>query len=166
MAIAALSDAEFARLGQVARLRARGLHHVEWSDLLHDAVQRTLDGTRRWPLSVPFPVFLREVIRSLASEARRVQLRLVPAGDAAEGILADIATEAADPEQVAIGRDLLAALEALFTGDDVGLGIVRCLGDGLSPTEIKTRLGLDSTSYESARRRIRRRIAGAPEVFL
>lgn len=166
MAIAALSDADFARLGQVARLRARGLHHLEWSDLLHDAVQRTLDGTRRWPLGVPFPIFLREVIRSLASEARRVQVRLLPASDATEEILANTASEAADPEQVAIGRDLLGTLEGLFLSDPVGLGIVRGLGEGLSPADMQSRLGIDSTTYESARRRIRRRIAGAPEVFL
>jgi len=166
MAISALTDADFARLGQVSRLRARGLHQLEWSDLLHQAVERALDGSRRWPFAVPFPVFLREVIRSLASEARRVQNRMISGDGVSEALLTGLATDEPDPEEVAIGRDMFAALERLFAGDDVALGILRGLVDELSPAEIQTRLKIDQTHYDSARRRIRRRIAGTPEIFL
>src|SRR4051794_33212894 len=74
LAIATLGNADLARLARVAKLRAQGLRDTDWEDLLHEAVRRVLDGSRRWPTGIAFPVFLREVIRSLASEARRRML--------------------------------------------------------------------------------------------
>lgn len=168
MAVASLTEADLARLAVSARLRARGLLHVDWQDLLHDAVQRALDGTRRWPAGVPFAVFLREVIRSLASEAWRLQAR--ERSHRADGLgadaLANVPDHASDPEETALARDLAALLERLFEGDRVALGILASVAEGLSPAEIQVRLKIGPTEYDSARRRIRRRIAAAPEMFL
>ena len=63
-----LTDADLGRLEQIARLRAIGLHDVEWRDLLHEAVTRMLEGTRQWPKDVGLVVFLRQTMRSIASE--------------------------------------------------------------------------------------------------
>jgi RNA polymerase sigma-70 factor (ECF subfamily) len=164
MAVAALTEADFARLGQIARLRARGLERIGWEDLLHEAVERALDGTRRWPSAVPFVVFMREVMRSIASAARRVQAREV-SGSAADDAIASLPAPAAGPELEAIGHDLLTSLERLFADDDTALGVVRGLTDGLAPGEIQDRLRIDQTTYDSTRRRIRRKIAAAPEMF-
>ncbi|NLR73471.1 hypothetical protein HGI47_21660 [Novosphingobium sp. ERN07] len=164
MAVAALTEADFARLGQIARLRARGLERLGWDDLLHEAVERTLDGRRRWPSSVPFVVFMREVIRSIASEARRVQVWEV-SGSAADDAIAAMPAPAADPELEAIGRDLLTSIEQLFVNDDTALGVIHGLIDELAPSEIQDRLGIDQTTYDSTRRRIRRKIAAAQEMF-
>lgn len=165
MAISALTEAELARLGQVARLRARGLD-LDWQDLLHEAIERTLDGSRRWPPAIPFSLFLREVIRSLASDSWRVQKRRAAVGcHVPDEALAKVAAEGESPEEAAIGRDLLAAVERLFDGDAVALGLLGGLYEGFSPTEIQGQLGIDMTTYDSTRRRIRRRIAAKPEIF-
>ena len=168
LAVAALTDADLVRLGLSARLRARGLVQVEWRDLLHDAIQRALDGTRRWPPSLPFAFFLREVIRSLASEAWRVQAaeRSRHVEGSAELHLANLPNQGGNPEQAAVARDLASSLKRLFDGDRAALGILAGLTEGLSPAEIQARLEIGQTDYDSARRRIRRRIAAAPEMFL
>lgn len=168
LAVAALTEADLARLGVSARLRARGLLQVEWRDLLHEAIQRALDGTRRWPLGLPLSLFLREVIRSLASEAWRVQSAersRLPEGPP-ETALANVAWRGSDPEQMAVARDLAQSLEKLFEDDTIALGILAGLSEGNSPAEIQARLDIGQTDYDSARRRIRRRIAAAPETFL
>ena len=161
-----MGEADYARLAKVAKLRARGLSQVEWQDLLHDAVRRALDGTRRWPADIPFPLFLREVIRSLASEAWRLQARERQLRtDAPVEEILDNAAGPDDPEQSALDQDLIARFEKLFAGDNVALEILTCLAEGLTPGEILIRLNIAQTNYDSARRRIRRRIAAAPEVF-
>lgn len=167
LAVAALGDADFARLGQIARLRARGLVGVDWQDLLHDAVQRAMDGTRRWPSHVPFTVFLREIIRSLASEAWRRQVREKrPAFDAGDDneALHQVPGDLPDPECLAIEQDLVRRVETLFADDMVAFELLKALADELSPKEIQERLGITSVEYDSTRRRIRRKIATSPAI--
>ena len=67
-ALRRLSDEDYERLEKIARLRVIGLHAVAWRELLHDAIERLLDGRRRWPRNVPLVVFLRETMRSIASD--------------------------------------------------------------------------------------------------
>lgn len=169
IAVAALGDADFARLGQIARLRARGLADLEWKDLLNDAIRRVLDGTRRWPRDVPFVMFMREVMRSLASEAWRRQVRAnvaEPESDESDP-LAGLADDRPDPERTAIAHDLVEKLKGQLSGDDVALAIIAGIAEGQSPVELQRAAGLDPIQYESARRRIRRRVAAAPpEMFL
>jgi DNA-directed RNA polymerase specialized sigma24 family protein len=171
LAFAALGAADFVRLGRVAQLRARGLPEVDWRDLLHEAVQRSLDGARRWPLDVPFLVFLAQTIRSVASEAwrRRAIVRLVhsdgAAPDAAD-VLATLPDETADPERQLVARDLVARLEQLFAEDEAALAVLAGLAEGLTPFEIQTRAHLGAIAYDSTRRRMRRLIARAlPETL-
>ena len=61
-ALRQLSDDDLRRLEQLARLRVIGLHAVDWRDLLHEAIARLLDGSRRWPRDVSLVVFLRETM--------------------------------------------------------------------------------------------------------
>ena len=67
-ALRRLSDADLRRLERIARLRAIGLNALDWRDLLNEAFVRLLNGSRRWPHKVKLVVFLRETMRSIASE--------------------------------------------------------------------------------------------------
>ena len=165
LAVAVLGDADFARLGQIARLRARGLVGADWQDLLHDALQRAMDGTRQWPSHVPFTVFLRGIIRSLASEAWRRQVResrhtFHVDDDAIQQVPGDIP----DPERRAIEQDLVRRVETLFADDTVAFELLKALTEELSPVETQERLGITSVEYDSTRRRIRRKIAACPGI--
>src|SRR5258708_12655508 len=71
-AIHALSDADLVRLKALARLWARGLPGgVGWTDVLHEAIARALDGSRKWPPGVPILAFLSGVMRSICDDQWR-----------------------------------------------------------------------------------------------
>lgn len=100
-ALEAMSDYDLLRLRALARLRARGLPGgVAWSDLLHEAVLRALEGTRRWPPGVPLLAFLAGIMRSLCDEQwrrRRRESALPQLEDTMAATLVDTAPEI-DPE--------------------------------------------------------------------
>ena len=57
-----------------------------------------------------------------------------------------------------IAREQLDAIERLFADDVVALRIIAGLIEGLSADQIRSALDLSRTDYNSARRRIRRRL--------
>ena len=60
------------------------------------------------------------------------------------------------PERVLGARQELAHVHRIFADDPVVLGILDGLAEGLEPEAIRLKLGLSSTAYDSARRRMRR----------
>lgn len=166
-ALRRLSDADVRRLEQLARLRAIGLHAVDWRELLHEAIARLLDGTRKWPKQVPLVVFLRETMRSIASvHWRRLERSAVVTGSAmkTDGEMDGSAVEEAldetgEPERRASAAETLERIEDLFGDDDEALCVLAGMASGSSPKEIQEESGMDETRYASTQRRIRRRLA-------
>ena len=163
-----LSDADLRRLERIARLRAVGLHEVEWRDLLHEAVARMLDGARQWPEDVGLVVFLRQTMRSIASEhwsRRRIspvlsEAQLQDPSEEAEGSLLDAVMDpTADPERDAVAAEALAQIEQAFKGDLEALHVLSGMAIGKSPREIQEEEHLDARRYASVQRRIRRTLA-------
>src|SRR5262252_9620803 len=88
-AIQSLSDADLVRLKALARLWTRGLPPcVGWADVLHEAIARALDGSRKWPPGVPILAFLSGIMRSICVDQwrreQRESLLLVRDGGAGE----------------------------------------------------------------------------------
>jgi DNA-directed RNA polymerase specialized sigma24 family protein len=158
-ALAALSDDDLLRLRALARLRARSLPSgIAWSDLLHEAVVRALEGTRRWPPGVPLLAFLAGIMRSLCDEQWRRRLRegrLPQPEDATAATLSGTA-HATDPERLYAAAEALAAVDRLFATDTVALKVVAGLTNGLGAEEIQRHYGLSTIEYDTARRRMRR----------
>jgi RNA polymerase sigma-70 factor (ECF subfamily) len=153
-ALQRLSEADLIRLKRIAQLRARELIDVQWGDLLHEAVARALEGTRRWPPNVPLVVFLAGIMRSLADEhwrQHRSRTRLF----ATEGGK-HVADVAANPEREMIAQQALVALDRMFRGDEDALKVITGLSHGLTAEEIQQAYGMDATRYASTRKRIRR----------
>jgi hypothetical protein len=68
-AIHSLSDADLVRLKALAQLWTRGLPRgLSWSDVLHEAIARALDGSRKWPAGIPILAFLSGVMRSICED--------------------------------------------------------------------------------------------------
>jgi RNA polymerase sigma-70 factor (ECF subfamily) len=160
-ALAVLPLADLLRLQALARLRARGLPPgMAWTDLLHEALVRALDGSRQWPPGVPLLVVLAGVMRSLCDELwrrRRREAAVLAFGTAAaEADAGDIPCPAADQERVLAAAEAVGAVYALFAGDPVALRIIAGLAGGLSAEEIRAAHGLSAVDYDSARRRMRR----------
>jgi RNA polymerase sigma-70 factor (ECF subfamily) len=158
-AIHSLSDADLVRLKALARFWARGLPAaLSWSDVLHEAIARTLDGSRNRPAGIPILAFLSGVMRSICDDHwRRERLEhevLVRHVDletqcGAEGSLTD-------PERMLNAAQRLAAVNQLFAADPIALKIVAGLADGLTATQMCKLYGISQREYDTARKRMRR----------
>lgn len=165
-AVAAMTAADRVRLSHFARLRAAGLKGVDWEDLLHEAIDRALAGSRKWPTSVPFIAFMCGSIRSIASEHWRssgaaqevLESDLAAAGTDDRPVL-DAADEHPGPEREAVAREMLARVFDLFEGDNDAIAVLNGLANGHSPDEIQRANMMSSTKYASTQKKIRRRIS-------
>ncbi len=166
LALKLVNKMDLLRLKTLARLHARGLPpDVTWEDLLQEALTRVLVGTRRPPAGVPLVAFLAGVMRSLKSEHwRRVRGRAAfhdavdvdrPREDSRE---IDLPDPSPDPERLLIAQQELTAIEQLFCDDTMALQIVAGLGEGLSAEEICAAYRISRTDYDSARKRMRRKV--------
>ena len=163
-----LTDADLRRLEGIARMRALGLHEVEWRDLLQEAVVRTLDGARQWPMDVGLVIFLRETMRSIASEhwrRRRIDPIVpdTPLGDSPNDVeatvLGSVVDPTTDPERDAAAAETLARIEQAFEGDLEALHVLRGMALGKSPSELQDEGQMDARRYATTQRRIRRKLA-------
>jgi len=161
-AIEALSETDLVRLKALARLWSRGLPGgLGWTDVLHEAIVRVLDGSRGWPVGVPIVAFLSGVMRSICDDqwrsVRREQKLLVSRDDQdRDGALTDAADELSDPERVAVAVAGLAEIFRLFASDQVALKIIDGLANGLVARDICRAYDISALEYDTARRRMRR----------
>ena len=164
LALNIISRMDFLRLKAIARLHARGLPpDVSWDDLLQEAFTRAIVGSRRKPPDLSMVAFLAGVMRSLRAEHWR-RVRGGPASGEALRIdhqrdlsrAAELRDPASDLEQALLAREQIEAIEALFAGDRVALGILAGLAEGRSAAQIRSALKIPKTDYDSARKRMRR----------
>ncbi|MFH0301875.1 hypothetical protein AAFX91_32665 [Bradyrhizobium sp. 31Argb] len=161
-AIDALSDLELVRLNALARLWSRDLPGgLGWSDILHEAIARVLDGSRPWPPEVPIVAFLSGVMRSICNDhwrrARLEQRLLVSRDDPNQRSWpSDEADEVPVPEQVVAAAQMLANVYRLFEGDPLALKIIAGMADGLAAREICKVYDISELDYDTTRRRMRR----------
>jgi RNA polymerase sigma-70 factor (ECF subfamily) len=137
-------------LVKIARVYAHrttdGPHGHE--DLLSEAFKRVLEGRRKWPRSVEVVPFLRNVMRSIASDWLRD-----PSHD-----------EDVDVDSIGIenhsgeARIDLPKIIAMFSDDPIAQKIIMAMMEGLRGEELREISGLSKTEYESKRRKIRRRL--------
>ena len=169
-ALSRLSDADLRRLERIARFRTIGLNDLDWRDLLHDAVARLLDGSRRWRRDLSLVVFLRETMRSIVSDhwrrrsARRIVLEAeLPRAEDGErsGIVDNAPDLATNPERKVSAAETLASIEAVFRDDPEAMLVIIGMTNGKSPKEIQQEGAMNPTRYATTQRRIRRRLARA-----
>ena len=162
-ALRCLSDADLRRLERIARIRVIGLHAVDWQDLLNEAIVRLLDGSRRWPREVPLVVFLRETMRSIASEYwRRLKAPVVVSDSEADaermtgdGVVDNTADWTTQPERRASAEEILGLIEQKFADDADALQVIDGMVRGKSPRTIQEEACMNATRYASTQRRIR-----------
>jgi DNA-directed RNA polymerase specialized sigma24 family protein len=166
VALKALRKFDLLRLKTIARIHARGLPaDVGWADLLQEAFARVLDGSRQQPEGVPLVAFLAGVMRSLKSEHWRRALRqsrhsetVLPYQEPGSPKDRELSDPSPDAERLLSALQELAAINKLFAGDRVALIIINGLGDGLSAEQIRIQAGISKTDYDSARKRMRRKL--------
>lgn len=155
-----VSKTDLLRLKVIARLHARGLPAgIGWTDLLHEAIVRVLDGSRKPPSGLSMVAFLAGVMRSLKDEHwRRLRRdsRYFPPSAARSAEAAEPRDPAPDPERCLAAAQELAALDRLFADDPAALQVMAGLGQGLSAEEIRKVYAMSPTDYDSTRKRMRR----------
>jgi RNA polymerase sigma-70 factor (ECF subfamily) len=118
-----------------------------YEDLIQEALARVLEGKRAWPRGLPAVVFLRGVMRSIASDW------------APEGI-----DDTADVDGIAWVNHAAAAridaqkMLALFDDDPIAQKIFVAMLEGAKGEELRELSGLTPKDYESKRTKMRRRL--------
>lgn len=157
-AIGSLSQADMLRIKRFGRFQCRRLT-LEWLDLFHEAVMKTLSGKRTWTNGTPFLTHVLGTMRSLASAARK------DPNHAANGDpeAASAATRLIDsaPTDARAARDALDEVRLLLKDDHTAWNVVVLSAKGHSAAEVAERLGLTSDAVRAAHRRARRLIQKA-----
>lgn len=186
-AISGLRTEQLLRLYQQGNYYALGTEFADGKELLGEAVRRALIGTtgnrqagergRPWPKGVDIVGFLMGCMQSIgngshhsvAQKAARVAEALVDEDGETNPLLAKhlafhpgiddelIAKQDAEARQ-AIAEADVAEIEKAFADDQEVLGILEGEKDGLPASELREILELNETQYDTARRRMRRKL--------
>jgi RNA polymerase sigma-70 factor (ECF subfamily) len=136
-------------------------------DLLQEAFQRALDGTRQCARTLDIVHFLAGVMRSIASDwrkarKRRPEMNLVTQTGALREVVLQVRDNSPVAEEVlAVNEEagrLQAAIFALFVDDALAQRLLEGIMDGLAGAQLRSLTGLSETEFASKRRLIRRRV--------
>lgn len=187
-AVARLRPEEILRLKKRAALQIWGTEYTDPLELLGEAVRRAMIATdpnkqedergRPWPMErVELPAFLSMSIDSIADASReslyqtetdRLEALAGDEGDVGTVLHSagfstpDTVEQAIDLEEIQARQAAAKAdaefIERHFAGDQAVLAIIEGEKEEMSPREVQALFGLDETTYDSARRRLRRRV--------
>lgn len=152
--LAGLRPADAVRLVRLAQNWVRRAPRRSAEDLLNEVFDRMLAGRRRWPVDVPLPDFVSGVMRSIVGEWWRE--------DAAEPLAGDIGWEReADDPGAHPDRDLPDMLDRMVASlhdDDEARSLLVHMRAGTRRAEAAMAMGVDLKTYDTARRRMTRRL--------
>lgn len=148
-----LRQADLIRLAALARVWVCGLDRRDAADLLNEALSRVLSGQRPWPADLRLPVFLSQVMRSVASQWLREDVREPLVFD--EEGAPEVSESAKDGEI----DDLIARMRATLADDPPAQGVLEHILLQTSREQARRLLKLDATGYDTARRRMIRTLS-------
>jgi DNA-directed RNA polymerase specialized sigma24 family protein len=153
--ISRLRGPELVRLAMLARIWATRLRQHDADDLLNEALDRVLSGQRPWPIDVPLPAFLSQVMRSIASqwrkEGRREPLKEDETGEVFE-------EESHSPGACYEMSDLISRMRRALGADPSALGVFEHILADSDRMDAQAALGMNATQYDTARRRMERQL--------
>jgi DNA-directed RNA polymerase specialized sigma24 family protein len=168
-AISALAPAGWLRLHKAARALCRNAQ-FDAEDLLQEAFERALDGSRQCSRTLDIMHFFVGVMRSIASDwrkarRRRLEMSLVgPTGRLQELVVKVQDERPAADEWLASTQEascLRRAILDLFADDGIAQCMLEGIMDGIAGEELRSLTHLSQTQFASKRRLIRRRIEKA-----
>lgn len=153
-----LTDEDWRRLDLAAKSICR-LSGIDSTQLLLEAVDRVIDGRRKWPVEgdIPFRVFLYNVMRSIHYELVKKEITLC------ENYHEYASPPAVSSEEICIGceyenkvKEAMTQLAMNFSKDEDVTFILVGRDSGMKRREIMKESGMDATRYDTATKRIRR----------
>jgi DNA-directed RNA polymerase specialized sigma24 family protein len=150
--VLALSAEELKAIRRFALSRTHALRGVRYyadaDDLLHEAIAKTLEGSRAWtPQRVGLVAHLKGCVRSIAANYEGKGRRR------AETLLDDLPSGHGGQ---AYRQALLSSMRALLKPHALALNIFDLLLEGRAAGAIQTILQLDRAAYNAARKRMMR----------
>jgi hypothetical protein len=145
-AVSSLTAAQKTALMKIAKAYAWKTRYGH-DDLIQEALTRVLEGKRAWPKQLPPVVFLRGVMRSIASDW------------GPEGV-----DDSVDVDGIGyVNHSATARIDvrktlALFDDDPVAQKIFIAMLEGARGEELRELSGLSAKGYESKRTKMRRRL--------
>ncbi len=166
LALDLVNEMDLLRLKTIARVYARGLEpEVAWEDMLQEALTRVLVGSRLRPEGVTMVAFVAGILRSLRADYWRRAARASAGNDTVridhesdESLAVVMSDPTPGPERELVALQELSTIRELFASDPTAVQIIDGLGRGLSAEQIRRSTGLSKTDYDSARRRMRRKL--------
>ncbi len=146
-----------------ARLSGNGL---DPEDLIQEAICLALEQRRKCPKGVNFLVFLANAMRSIACNSRKKRTpENVIAFSKDEQTEENIGHFTSSPEEDSLAEEqrqscaiIIQEIYHLFENDETATIILMGKEDNLSAKEIRDLYNIDETTYNSACRRIRRKV--------
>ncbi len=145
-AIRSFTAAQKTALVKIAKAYSWKTRH-SYEDLIQEALTRVLEGKRTWPRGLPSEVFLRGVMRSIASDWGPEEL-----------------DDSVDVDDIGYVNHSAAAridaqkMLALFGDDPAAKKIFVAMLEGARGEELREISGLSARDYETKRTKMRRRL--------
>ena len=168
-AVGALTTADLLRLQRIGAAYGVSIG-VEGMDLVNEAISRALSGARACPRDVPFVVFLKNAMRSVASSERakvreEPMLERMTVGLDDRPAVLDQPSGGRNGEETVLAREYaegrLKALEKLFADDEDAQFVLMGDLDEIPAIDIRAMNGWTEQDYASVRRRMRRKLSAA-----
>ncbi|WP_141107065.1 sigma-70 family RNA polymerase sigma factor [Herbaspirillum aquaticum] len=165
-----MSISDYQMLCDRARLYITGTIYSEEMDLVHEALDRVLNGNRRWPIEVPFTTFLIQCMKSIVSAERNSLLnRHIKTenhfGSLGYDALSILSPKTPSTEEIILQQERLRQLIdiknqflAEFFDDPQAQMIINSWGTGLTPLEITSKMGCLRNEYRAASARVDRKV--------
>ena len=161
--IEAFTDLDWLRVRKAAEHWACA-HDADAEDVMQDALERAIDGSRQCPRDISIFTFLSGAMRSISGDERKARTRRTEINVVADdgSLVVDPiddrpnAAEAAQSRQAA--AEIKQAVLGLFEDDLAAQTIVEGDMDGIEGEELRDLTGLDAKAFASKRRLVRRRI--------
>lgn len=163
--LASFKSADWARAKAIAEKLSGGVTGWQADDLLQEAMTQLLSGNRIWQPGLNPLVVLKTAMRGIAFNVRRHNKRspvdenvvLDPfEAEEEESTPAAHGKVTVTPEDVLLGKEQMAQLNAVINGDEDLELLVMSWADCIRGAEAREALGWDSKKYDAVRKRLLR----------
>ena len=164
-AFKALKDEEKMILYNFSTKMLQGTRYESGFDLLNEAIDRVLRGSRTWERSIPLTAFLYETMRSIASiDTRYPERRPLSYEDWLDGSCDTTARPdneySLSPEELLCRRQeteraarTISESKARLSNDAKAIAVIDSISRDMTPAEARKEYGMSEKDYKAARER-------------